>query len=170
MLTQGLHFHTTKTKILYKYDCRRTLRTHWTHCVEKQRQQPKAVVTDQETPRANCVHKSKANSTMASAQCTTTIVLSMAFLLLINGFRFRIAKTKTWVFRFRSTKTQAWGFRFRSTKTKAGRGFRFRSTKVFVFVVWKRRPCVTKKNCLHFNENFPEEKAYRLLESILDTK
>ena len=62
-----------------------------------------------------------------SAQGTSTIVLSMAFLLLI--------------------------------KTP---GLRFRTTK--------RRPCVSKKNCLPFNENFPAEKAYRLLESILATK
>ena len=41
---------------------------------------------------------------------------------------------------------------------------------VFVFVLRKRRPCVSKKNCLPFNENFPAEKAYRLLESILATK
>ena len=37
-------------------------------------------------------------------------------------------------------------------------------------VLRKRRPCVSKKNCLPFNENFPAEKAYRLLQSILATK
>ena len=141
---------------------------------------------------ANSLNKSKANSTIAIAQCTSTIVLSKAFLLLTNGFRFRTTQTKTWGFRFRSTKTKFWGFRFRTTKTQAwgfhfrttktktwgfrfrstktkAWGFRFRSTKVFVFVVWKRRPCVSKNDCFPSNENFPAE-AYRLLESILDTK
>ena len=45
-----------------------------------------------------------------------------------------------------------------------------RRPQVFLFVLRKRRPCVSKKNCLPFNENFPAEKAYRLLESILATK
>ena len=31
-------------------------------------------------------------------------------------------------------------------------------------------PCVSKKDCLPFNENFPAEKAYRQLESIVSTK
>ena len=39
-----------------------------------------------------------------------------------------------------------------------------------VFVERKLRPCVSKKNCLPFNENFPAENAYRLLEPILATK
>ena len=37
---------------------------------------------------------------------------------------------------------------------------------VFIFEVQKRRPYVSWL----FNENFPAEKAYRLLESILATK
>jgi len=40
---------------------------------------------DQETPRANCLNISRANLTIASAQGTSKIVLSMAFLLLIEG-------------------------------------------------------------------------------------
>ena len=40
---------------------------------------------------------------------------------------------------------------------------------VFVFVLGKLRPYVSKKNCLLFNENFPAYKPYRLLESILAT-
>ena len=31
-------------------------------------------------------------------------------------------------------------------------------------------PCLSKKNCLPFSQNFPAGKAYRLLESILATK
>ena len=41
---------------------------------------------------------------------------------------------------------------------------------VYVFVPRKRRHCVSKKNWSFFNEKFPAEKAYRLLESILATK
>ena len=33
-------------------------------------------------------------------------------------------------------------------------------------IVRKLRPYVSKKNCLLFNENFPADKPYRLLESI----
>ena len=46
---------------------------------------------------------------------------------------------------------------------------RKRTTRSF-FVLRKRRPCVSKKNYLPLTENFPAEKAYRLLESILATK
>ena len=37
-------------------------------------------------------------------------------------------------------------------------------------IMLKRRPGNSKENCLLFNGNFPAEKAYRLLESILATK
>ena len=38
------------------------------------------------------------------------------------------------------------------------------------FLIKKRGPCLSKKNCLPFSQNFPAGKAYRLLESILATK
>ena len=41
-------------------------------------------------------------------------------------------------------------------------GLRFRSTKT---KTWGLRTAYLQ-NCLHFKENFPAEKAYRLLESI----
>ena len=67
----------------------------------------------------------------------------MAFLLLTKGLCFE--ETKTWGLCLCSTKTKVFGFAVRTTKTKTLR-------------------------CSLFNENFPAEKAYRLLESILASK
>ena len=51
------------------------------------------------------------------------------------------------------------------------KGLRFRTTKRTAWIVKSTaKNCLSKKNCLPFNENFPAEKAYRLLESILATK
>ena len=49
-------------------------------------------------------------------------------------------------------------------------GFRIFYIRVFVFVVRKRRPFLSKKNCLLFNENFTADIPYLLFESfLLDT-
>ena len=81
----------------------------WTRCIEKQIQEPKAVVTE-ERPRNSMrvlSNISKAKITITSAHVTFTIILSTAFLLLIKGLCFHSVKTKTWGLLFRTTKMKS---------------------------------------------------------------